>query len=136
MSEIHSDPSTLHESSMTQPVRGRLTLAKREHLRSPRDFRKVYDRRCSASDRWLTVFALPNELGYSRLGLSVSRKVGNAVVRNRLRRLYRETFRLSRADMPAGFDLILIPRSSLEPRLSDLQKSLPELLRILARRLQ
>jgi ribonuclease P protein component len=118
---------------MTEP---RLTHRKREHLRSPLDFRRVYDRRCSARDRWLLVFAAPNKLDYLRLGLSVSRKVGNAVRRNRLRRLYRETFRLMRPEMPTGLDLILIPRSSQEPTLEELKKSLPELVRILARRLE
>ena len=86
-------------------------------------------------DDWLLVFAAPNEFDYLRLGMSVSRKVGNAVLRNRLRRLYRETFRLSRQEMPGGLDLILIPRSSKEPTLADLRKALPELVRKLARRL-
>jgi ribonuclease P protein component len=120
---------------MTEPLRPRLTLLKREHLRSPRDFRRVYDRRCSAQDRWLLVFACPNEFNHLRLGMSVSRKVGNAVARNRLRRLYREAFRLSRVDMPKGLDLVLIPRSNEEPSLDDLRKSLPALVGILARRL-
>jgi ribonuclease P protein component len=113
----------------------RLTLSKREHLRSPLDFRRVYERRCSVRDDWLLVFAAPNQLGHLRLGLSVSRKVGNAVLRNRLRRLFRETFRLTRGEMPTGLDLILIPRSSREPTLADLKQSLPELVRKLARRL-
>lgn len=110
-------------------------LSKKEHLRSPIEFRRVYDRRCSAGDRWLLVFACPNGLDHLRLGLSVSRKIGNAVVRNRFRRLYREAFRLSRHEMPAGLDLVLIPRSSEEPGLAELKKSLPELASILARRL-
>ncbi len=111
-------------------------LAKKEHLRSPFEFRRVYDRRCSAGDRWLLVFACPNDFEYLRLGLSVSRKIGNAVVRNRFRRLYREAFRLTRQDMPTGLDLVLIPRGSDEPTLEDLKKSLPALVRILARRLR
>ena len=111
-----------------------MTLSKREHLRSPKDFRRVYERRCSASDRWLLVFAAANDLDHLRLGLSVSRKIGKAVLRNRFRRLYREAFRLGRVDMPVGLDLILIPRSSQEPRLEDVRKSLTELVSILARR--
>jgi ribonuclease P protein component len=120
---------------MTEPTLPRLTLAKREHLRSPLDFRRVYERRCSASDRWLLVFGAPNGLDYLRVGLSVSRKIGKAVLRNRFRRLYRETFRLMRPEMPVGLDLIMIPRSSKEPSLEDLKQSLPALVRILARRL-
>jgi ribonuclease P protein component len=106
-----------------------------EHLRRPGDFRRVYERRRSASDAWLIVYACENRLPYTRLGLSVSRKVGPAVRRNRLRRLYREAFRLSRAVLPTGLDLVLIPRSPAEPPLAELMQSLPRLAGQLARKL-
>jgi ribonuclease P protein component len=86
------------------------------------------------SDNWLIVYGCENDLDYLRIGMSVSRKVGSAVVRNRLRRLYREAFRLTRAEMPTGLDLILIPRSSREPSLDDLKKSLPRLVGALSRK--
>ena len=57
-----------------------LTFPKKDRLRSAADFKRVYDRKCSVSDAWLIVYGLPNELGHSRVGLSVSRKIGNAVV--------------------------------------------------------
>lgn len=107
---------------------------KHEHLRSPLDFRRVYDRKCSASDEWLIVYALPNDFPHSRLGLSVSRKVGPAVVRNRFRRLYREAFRLGKENLPKGLDLVLIPRSNREPTLDDIQLSLKNTIQKLARR--
>lgn len=106
-----------------------------EHLRRPADFRRVYDRRRSASDGWLIVYACENGLAHSRLGLSVSRKVGNAVHRNRLRRLYREAFRLTRQELPAGLDLVLIPRRPDEPTLEALKRALPRLVRQAARKL-
>jgi ribonuclease P protein component len=106
-----------------------------EHLRRPRDFRRVYDRRRSAADAWLVVYGCENGLAYSRLGLSVSRKVGPAVYRNRLRRLYREAFRLMRAELPTGLDLVLIPRSSPEPTLEDLKRALSRLAGQVARQL-
>ena len=56
-------------------------------------------------------------LGHLRVGLSVSRKIGNAVQRNRFKRLYREAFRLSRAELPTGLDLVMLPRSTREPEL-------------------
>src|ERR1700693_2379995 len=93
---------------------------KQDRLARPAEFRRVFDRRCSVSNAWLIVYGVPNDLDRCRLGLSVSRKVGPAVHRNRLRRLYREAFRLSRAAMPAGLDLVLIPRSIVEPRLGGL----------------
>ena len=106
-----------------------------ERLRRPADFRRVYERRRSVSDNWLIVYGCENQLTYLRLGLSVSRKVGPAVVRNRLRRLYREAFRHSRAQMPRGIDLVLIPRTSEEPSLEELERSLVRLVKQLGRKL-
>jgi ribonuclease P protein component len=108
---------------------------KHEHLRRPADFKLVYDRRRSASDGWLIVYVRENGLPHLRLGLSVSRKFGGAVQRNRLRRLYREAFRLTRHEMPAGLDLVLIPRKPGEPALAELTRSLPRLVNDAARRL-
>src|SRR2546421_9035037 len=105
---------------------------KAEHLRSQTDFQRVYDRRRSVSDPWLIVYGCENGLEHSRIGLSVSRKIGGAVQRNRLRRLYREAFRLSRREMPSGLDLILIPRSPKEPTLEAFKQSLPKLVTALA----
>jgi ribonuclease P protein component len=119
----------------TTPSRS-LRFQKHEHLRRNKDFRQVYDRRRSVSDQWLIVYACENDLPHLRLGLSVSRKVGSAPHRNRLRRLYREAFRLTRHEMPVGLDLVLIPRRNDLPTLEDLQRSLPKLVRHVARKLQ
>jgi ribonuclease P protein component len=112
-----------------------LRFQKHDRLTRPADFRRVFDRRCSVSNPFLIVYGAPNDLDRCRLGLSVSRKVGPAVLRNRLRRLYREAFRLSRAEMPVGLDLVLIPRRPGEPRLEELREALPTLVQSLARRL-
>ncbi len=110
-------------------------LRPHEHLRRPADFKLVYDRRRSASDGWLIVYVRENGLPYLRLGLSVSRKFGGAVQRNRLRRLYREAFRLTRHTMPVGLDLVLIPRKPAEPTLDQLKETLPRLVCLVAKRL-
>ncbi len=112
-----------------------LKFRKEEHLRRPADFRRVFERRCSVSNASLIVYGLHNELGYCRLGLWVSRKTGPAVGRNRFRRLYREAFRLSRAELPTGLDLVLIPRGQKAPTLVELRQALPALVHALARRL-
>ena len=82
------------------------------------------------------VHGCENGLGYPRLGLSVSRKVGGAVVRNRWKRLLREAFRLRRHELPAGIDLVVIPRQEVEPELARLLESLPVLAQRGLRKLQ
>ena len=103
-------------------------------IRRPQDFRRVYDRR-SASNGGLIIYACENGLPFLRLGLSVSRKFGSAPERNRLRRLYREAFRLTRADLPTGLDIVFVPRGNECPTLEDLKQSLRLLIAQVAGRL-
>ncbi len=60
----------------------------------------------------LLALALPNSLGHTRLGITVSKKVGNAVVRARVRRHLRELFRTRRSELPQGIDLVIVARNS------------------------
>ncbi|MBI3839313.1 MAG: ribonuclease P protein component [Planctomycetia bacterium] len=104
-------------------------------LRSTADFDRVYSRRCSASDAVLLIYVRQNDLSHCRIGLSVSRKVGGAVQRNRWKRLLREAFRLSRSELPPGIDIVAIPRSGAEPCLQSLQAALVRLVRRAAEKL-
>ena len=72
----------------------------------------------------LAVHAKPNGLGHLRLGMSVSRKVGNAVHRNRIRRRLREAYRLLQHDLPAGYDLVVVVRPHAPLMLADYQRLL------------
>ena len=80
-----------------------------------------------AADGLLTLLAVPNELPHSRAGVAVGMRHGNAVARNRIRRLCREAFRLVRAELPAGWDYVMIARPGAEFTLSALQASLRRL---------
>jgi ribonuclease P protein component len=120
--------------SDTPPAKGH-RFRPYEHLRRPADFRRVYNARRSVSNDWLIVYACLNERGYSRLGLSVSRKYGGAVQRNRLRRLYREAYRLTKLILPTGLDVVLIPRGKDERSLRELTEALPKLIGMVAKKL-
>jgi ribonuclease P protein component len=102
----------------------RLSFRKKHHLRHSADFARIYALRCVARGRHLTVFAAQNPTGGLRAGLSVSKKHGNAVLRNRLKRLLREAFRLSRHELPAGLDLVLVPVDARDTQLQEFQETL------------
>lgn len=80
-------------------------------LRSRAEFTKVQSKGQKVSVEPLLGLYLPNGLPYSRIGLTVSSKVGNAVVRARVRRYLRECFRKRREKLPVGIDLVLIARA-------------------------
>jgi ribonuclease P protein component len=99
------------------------------------EFQRAYRRRLTAGDDRLLVFVYPNGLPHPRLGLSVSRKLGGAVVRNRWKRCLREAFRLARQQLPVGVDLVVIPRPDAKPETPQLQESLVKLARRAAKRI-
>ena len=111
-------------------------LPREMRLRFTADFRNVYDRRCGQRDNHLLIYGKENNLPQSRLGLSVSRKVGSAVVRNRWKRAVREAYRLQQRAIPPGIDWVVIPRGSRPPNLEQLQTSLRMLTRKVARKLE
>jgi len=107
---------------------------RKDRLRSRDDFQRVYDAEMFAADPCLVVRGCPNGRSDTRLGLSVSRKVGPAVLRNRWKRLIREAFRRSRDQIAPGLDLIVRPRAGAQPDYQRIAESLPRLVRQLAKK--
>lgn len=106
-----------------------------EHrLRASREFTRVFAGECYAADDTLVVNGAPAEGGMARLGLSVSRKVGVAVVRNAWKRRIREVFRQCRDRLPP-LDLVVRPRKGASLSYAAIERSLPRLAGQVARRL-
>lgn len=122
------------EPAMT-PNPPRLTFPQTRRMKKPAEFDRCYARKRSASDAVLIIYACENDRPYPRLGCSVSKKIGIAVTRNRYKRLFREAFRLLQHELPAGVDLILIPRPGPEPTQEAVKESLLKLARQAARKL-
>jgi ribonuclease P protein component len=80
-------------------------------LRRRAEFTRVYDRGVRIRGRFMTCFALPNDVGAPRLGIAASQKIGNAVARNRAKRLVRELFRVHKPLI--GVDIVVIPRREM-----------------------
>lgn len=104
-------------------------------LRRHREFQRVHSGGIRCTDRNLTVWGLPNRLDVCRLGLVVGRRHGNAVQRNRRKRVLREAFRLSRHRLPIGVDLAAMPRVGAPIVLGAWRRSLEHLAERIAKRL-
>mgnify|MGYP002112004647 FL=1 len=83
-----------------------------ESLKKNYQFRFVYNRGKSIANRLLVMYVVRNGTDGNRFGISVSKKVGNSVVRSRITRLLRESYRLSESKFLAGYDIVVIARAS------------------------
>lgn len=87
-----------------------------ESLKKNRDFQLTYKKGKSYANRYLVMYVRDNDTSGNRLGLSVSKKVGNSVVRHRVTRLLRESYRLQEEHFRRGYDIIIIARASAKDR--------------------
>ena len=110
----------------------RLSLPKKKRLASNRQFKAVMDNGRRFINGVLMLYMAQNDCEYSRLGVSVGKSHGNAVVRNRLKRLLREAFRQGHDQIPSGYDYVLMldPRqtSRRQPTFEQINTSFLELL--------
>ena len=83
-----------------------------ESLKKNRDFGKVYNHKKSYANKYLVMYVKENGLNKNRVGISVSKKVGNSIVRHRITRLLRESYRLKETLFLCGFDIVVIARPS------------------------
>lgn len=100
-------------------------------LKKDSDFRKVYKHGKSFANKYLVIYILKNKSDYSRVGISVSKKVGKAITRNRVRRLIKEAYRLNIDEkIKPGYDIVFIARvSSKDTTFKDIDKSIKNLVK-------
>ncbi|MBI4578482.1 MAG: ribonuclease P protein component [Planctomycetes bacterium] len=113
----------------------RNTLPRSVRIRSRRDFDRAFRGGIRASDRWMTLYVGRNEGLPARLGISVARRFGTAVRRNRMKRLIREAFRTMRHELPPATDWIALPRRGEQATVEQLKASFRDLARRLAGRI-
>ena len=87
-----------------------------ESLKLNSDFQRLYREGKSYANRYLVLYVLQNQTERNRLGISVSKKVGNSVVRHRMARLIRESYRLQEDMFNSGLDMVVIARKSAKDK--------------------
>lgn len=87
-----------------------------ESLKKNRDFQRVYRRGKSYGNKYLVMYLLPNQTESNRIGISVSKKVGNSIVRHHLTRLIRESYRLHEENFQRGYDMVVVARTAAKDK--------------------
>ena len=85
-----------------------------DSLKKTWDFQQVYKKGTSKANRFLVMYVLKNEHGINRLGITASKKIGNSVVRHRVTRLIRESYRLSEENFLVGYDIVIVTRPEIK----------------------
>lgn len=118
----------------TPDARGRKRYPRCVRLSGDKAYSAVFSANLRKSLGPIVVCGRPNDLPFNRLGLSVPRRVGNAVRRTRVKRQLREAFRLTHDQWPQGFDLVIVVRPHPSLKLEDYQVMLERGVRFIAKR--
>ena len=103
-------------SSLKKEIRKGDSMQRSESLKKNQDFQKVYRNGTSKGNRYLVMYVLKNQYMKNRLGISVSKKVGNSVVRHRVTRLIRESYRLNERSFRQGLDIVVVARPNAKDK--------------------
>lgn len=102
-----------------------------ESLKKNSEFQSVYKKGKSLANKYLVMYVVSNDSEKNRIGISVSRKVGNSVVRHRITRLIRESYRLNEEKFETGYDFVVIARATAKGKsYKDIESALLHLGRI------
>ncbi len=85
-------------------------------LKNYNEFKIVYENGKSYANRYLVMYVYPNNMEINRLGISVSKKVGNSIIRHRVTRLVRESYRLNKHRFNSGLDIVVVARATSKGR--------------------
>ncbi len=83
-------------------------------LKKNYEFTRVYKNGKYKAGKYLVIYLLNNNLSYNRIGITLSRKIGNSVKRNRIRRLIRENYNICKDSLKTGFDLVILARGIID----------------------
>ena len=87
-----------------------------QSLKKNADFQNLYKSGRSFANKYLVMYVKENDLGINRIGISVSKKVGNSVVRHRVKRLILESYRLHEDMFNSGLDMVIIARTTAKEK--------------------
>lgn len=106
-------------------------LKKEWRIRSNKDFRRIYRAGKAVPGKYLVLFKKENGIGITRFGFSISKKIGNAVIRNRRKRLLREVFKKHQECIRKGYDIVVVARVTDEqdPVFQDIERDILKILK-------